>query len=346
MVPKLTRRGVVAAGAALLASSRLARPARAETKLKMILNWKYEGPQGYFFLAQDRGYFAAEGIDIAFDQGNGSGAAVPLVANGAYDLGFGDINALIELAARRTDNVPLAVAVLYNRPPFVIVTRADGPIKGPLDLPGKNLGGAANDGSLKLFPAFGKIVGIDTTKVTITTIQPNLGIQMLMRGEIDGAFGYYTTLWFGAKLAGINPATQLRFIRYGDHGMDLLSNSIIVSHALATQKPDVVRGFLRALFRGIRDTIADPDAAIAALTKREPLIRAPLEREKLEFTMRNDMSDPSIATLGLGAVDPGRLARSIQLVVTANGLTNTPKSSDVFRPDFLPPPPDRPTHLV
>ena len=75
--------------------------AHAETKIKLVLNWKYEGPQGMFFLAQDRGYFRQQGLDVAFDQGNGSGAAVPQVANGAYDMGFGDINALIELAAKK-----------------------------------------------------------------------------------------------------------------------------------------------------------------------------------------------------------------------------------------------------
>jgi NitT/TauT family transport system substrate-binding protein len=73
---------------------------QAQTKIRMVLNWKYEGPQGMFFLADDRGYFKQEGLDITFDQGNGSGAAVPQVANGAYDMGFGDINALIELSAK------------------------------------------------------------------------------------------------------------------------------------------------------------------------------------------------------------------------------------------------------
>ena len=76
-----------------------AAPAAAETKLKMMLNWKYQGPQGWFFLAQDRGYFKKAGIDITMDQGNGSGAPIPLVASGTYDVGFGDINALIQFAA-------------------------------------------------------------------------------------------------------------------------------------------------------------------------------------------------------------------------------------------------------
>ena len=55
-----------------------AAPAFAQTKLKLILNWKYQGPQGMFFLAEDLGYFKAENLDVTMDQGSGSGAAVPL----------------------------------------------------------------------------------------------------------------------------------------------------------------------------------------------------------------------------------------------------------------------------
>ena len=79
---------------------------------------------------------------------------MPLVANGTYDVGFGDINALIELAAKKPDDAPIAVYVMYNRPPFTIAVKADSPIKTPKDFEGRTLGGAANDGALKLFPAF------------------------------------------------------------------------------------------------------------------------------------------------------------------------------------------------
>ena len=77
----------LALAAAIGCTLALCAPAAAQTKLKMVLNWKYQGPQGWFFLADDRGYFKAEGLEVQMDQGNGSGAAVPLVANGTYDVG-------------------------------------------------------------------------------------------------------------------------------------------------------------------------------------------------------------------------------------------------------------------
>ncbi len=114
-----------------------ATPAAAQTKLKMVLNWKYQGPQGWFFLADDRGYFKAAGLEVTMDQGNGSGAPIPLVASGSYDVGFGDINALIQFAATKPEEAPLAVYVMYNRPPFTIAVRSDSGIKTPKDLEGK-----------------------------------------------------------------------------------------------------------------------------------------------------------------------------------------------------------------
>ncbi|MGE3991676.1 ABC transporter substrate-binding protein, partial [Pseudorhodoplanes sp.] len=185
----------VAIGGALA----FAAPAAAQTKLKMVLNWKYQGPQGWFFLADDRGYFKAEGLDVTMDQGNGSGAAVPLVANGTYDIGFGDINALIELAAKKPEEAPVAVYVMYNRPPFTVAVKADSPIKEPKDFVGKKLGGAANDGALKLFPALCKVTKVDCSKVVITNIQPNLRDQMLMLWQVFGVFGYVYTIGFSAK---------------------------------------------------------------------------------------------------------------------------------------------------
>ena len=320
-------------------------PADAQTKLKLVLNWKYQGPQGWFFLADDRGYLKAEGLEVTMDQGNGSGAAVPLVANGTYDIGFGDVNALIDLAAKKPEEAPVAIYVMYNQPPFTVAVKADGPLKSPRDFEGKTLGGAANDGALKLFPAFCKFAKIDCTKVSITNMQPNLREQMLMQGQVDGVFGYVNTIRFSAKLIGADPDKQIRFINYGDYGMDLYSNAIIVSRKLIKEKPEALKGLLRAFNKGLIDSLKEPDAAVAAVAKREPLIKVGIERERLDATLRDEMNHPEIAKIGLGSVDMGRLKRSIDILVEANALPRTPKPEDIYDPSFLPPVDELPKKL-
>ncbi|HWK96965.1 MAG TPA: ABC transporter substrate-binding protein [Pseudolabrys sp.] len=331
---------VVGLAAPLLAPA----PVAAQTKLKMVLNWKYQGPQGWFFLAEDRGYFKKAGIDIQMDQGNGSGAPIPLVANGTYDVGFGDINALIQFAATKPDEAPIAVYVMYNQPPFTVAVRADSPIKTPKDFEGKKLGGAAGDGALKLFPALCKLSKIDCTKVEITNMQPNLREQMLMNKQVDGVFGYVNTIRFSAKLMGVADK-DLRYINFGDYGMNLYSNAIIVSKKLAAEKPEVVKGLVAAINQGLQDALKDPDAAIAAVVKREPLIKPDVEKDRFMATLQDEMNAPEIAKIGLGNVDKERLKKSIDILVEANGLTRTPTVDEVFTDKFIPPVADLPKKL-
>jgi NitT/TauT family transport system substrate-binding protein len=231
--------------------------------------------------------------------------------------------------------------MIYNTPPFTIAVKSDSPIKTPKDLEGKTIGGPANDGALKLFPAFAKLAGIDASKVTITNMAPNLREQMLMRGQVDAVFGYINTIWFSAKLAGIDPEKQLRFINYGDHGMDLYSNAIIFSQSFVKENPKAVQGFLRALNKAINETVANPETAMDFAMKREPLLNRDVEKARLLATLKAEMSHPEIARIGLGDVDSERLKRSIALVVEANQLPRTPKAEEVFDRSFLPARADR-----
>lgn len=318
-------------------------PAAAQVPIKLVLNWKYEGPQAWFFLAQDKGYFKEEGLDVTIDQGEGSAASIPKVAAGAYQAGFGDLNALVDLAAKRPADAPVAVYMLYNTPPFAVVVKSDSPIKTPKDLEGKTIGGPANDGALKLFPAFAKIARIDPAKVTITNMAPNLREQMLARGQIDAGFGYVTTVSFSARGMGLDPAKDLRFIRYGDHGMDLYSNTVFFSRSFAKDNPKAVAGFVKALNRAVKDVIADPDAGVDFAIKREPLLKRDVEKDKLLATLRNDMSHPEIARIGLGDVDDARLKKDIAIVVEANALPRTPEAGEIFDRSFLPARAERPS---
>jgi len=339
------RSALLALAAAFAFSALSALPAAAQTtKLKLVLNWKYQGPQGMFFVADDKGYFKQEGLEVTLDQGNGSGAAVPLVANGTYDVGFGDINALIELAAKKPEDAPIAVYVMFNQPPFTVAVKSGSPIKTPKDFEGKTLGGAANDGALKLFPALCKLAKIDCAKVKITNMQPNLREQMLMQGQVDGVFGYVNTIRFSAKLMGVEEG-QIRFINYGDYGMDLYSNAIIVSKKLVKENPKAVAGLVRAINRGLVDSLKDIDASVAAVAKREALIKIPVEKERFIQTLKDEMNHPEIARIGLGNVDQVRLKKSIDILVEANGLPRTPAVSEIFTPAFLPDVNDLPKKL-
>src|SRR5690349_12313702 len=87
-----SRRGFLGAAVFLTLSAFSALPAAAEESVKVSLNAPFDGSNAAFFLAEERGYYAAEGIKPSFDPSGGSGEAVTRIGSGTYDFGFGDIN--------------------------------------------------------------------------------------------------------------------------------------------------------------------------------------------------------------------------------------------------------------
>ncbi|MEO0991831.1 MAG: ABC transporter substrate-binding protein, partial [Pseudomonadota bacterium] len=193
----------------------------------------------------------------------------------------------------------------------------------------------------KLFPAFSKIAGIDPGLVEWSHMDANLREQMLKNQEVEGVFGYVNTIRFSAKLSGMNPDEDIRFISYGDYGMDLYSNGLIIPKAMAAESPEMVKGMCWAINQGVKDTLADLDAAVDAVAAREPLINKAIEKERLIATLQDEMNHPELAETGLGNVDPARFKQAIDLVVKANSLPRTPDPSEIFSDAFLPPADER-----
>ena len=308
--------------------------------LRMILNTFISGPQAWFFLADDRGYLREEGIELTFTPGDTAANAVPRLAAGEFDIGYGDLNALIELAAGGSQADAIAVYATFNASPYTIAVPATSPIRSPSDLPGCTLGAHPNDAAMRLLPEFALKTGIDAARVGVdisSLPHPQMLRQMLGEGRWDGMFGFVNTLRAAAIEAGIDSVRELRFLEFRHHVPDLYGAALMTSRRLAEQEPDVVAGLVRAINRGMRDAIADIDAAIEAVARRDPAIDRRANRERLAGTRALEMSHPEGARLGIGDLDDARLQGAIDLIVTAKHHPRRPLSGEVFTRRFLPP---------
>lgn len=326
-----------AVAAALALGLVLAGPAAAETtKIKFTLGWKTQGSDAAFFLAKDKGYFAAEGLDVQIDQGEGSGATVTRIMSGAYDAGFGDINAIIQNASARPDQAPVMVYQMWNRPPFAIVVKADSTVKGPKDFEGKTLGGAQGTPTTRLLPVFAKTNGVDMDKVKVSNMAPNLQEPLLIRGEIDGALVFNITSYFNLVLNRQDPDKDYRWFSFGDYGLDLYSNGMMVSRKLMTENPKAVEGLVRAVNKATIEIGKDQEAGMAAAQNFDNLINMKVEKRRLQFAYEKLMVSPEAAEIGVGDLKDERLKRAIDIVVAGYGLTRAPEPKEIFSRAFLP----------
>jgi NitT/TauT family transport system substrate-binding protein len=326
---------IAAVAAALCVGLATSTATGAETNLKISLNAPYDGSNAAFFLAEERGYYAAEGLKVAFDPSGGSGEAVTRIGSGTYDFGFGDVNVLMEFNAKNPANAGLAVYMLYYRSPLSAGSFAKANITKPADLVGRKIGGALSDGAYKLFPAYASVAGIKADSIQWQFGDLRLRETMLLKGDVDAILGFDSTMYFNFVRQGI-PSSDIRFLYFSDAGLNIYGNAILASKKILATNPEAVKGFVAATAKGWRDAIREPRAATAALKKRSSLIDEKLETAKLEWLIKNQLVTDESNTDGLGSVRADRFAGSLKTVATAFGLPSVPAPADVFTAKFLP----------
>jgi NitT/TauT family transport system substrate-binding protein len=310
--------------------------ARAAEKVRMVLDWAFQGPQSVFVNALDKGYFAAEDLDVSIDRGFGSADAVSKLASGSYDIAFGDINSMMEFNTKNADKPQLiGIFMMYDRAPLAVVTLADS-IRNPKDLEGKKIVTSPGSADSRLFPLFAQLAGIDQSKISFLNVQPQLREPMLFKGEAQASTAFYFTSYMSFKALGLD-MSRLKAFMYADYGIKIYGNSLMTSVDYAKSRPETLAKFNRAVARSLKDVIASPEAAIASIKKRDGTINEAIEAERLKLVNEVSVLTPFVLENGFGTIDKARMEQAIEQVARALEMPRKPKVDEVFTDRFLPP---------
>jgi NitT/TauT family transport system substrate-binding protein len=134
------------------------------------------------------------------------------------------------------------------------------------------------------------------------------------------------------------PHDDIVVLLMSDYGLALYGNAIMVNPDFAKVNPNAVRAFLRAFVKGVQDTVRDPESAVKGVIKRSPTLAEASELERLKMSIAKNYVTPDVQKNGIGAVDAGRLARSIEQIAISFKFTDKPPTpADVWTAEFLPP---------
>ncbi|MCS7282220.1 MAG: ABC transporter substrate-binding protein [Anaerolineae bacterium] len=289
-------------------------------------------PMGYianvqfapWYVAVERGYFAAEGMQLAFDY-SWETDGVRLVGAGElpFAIASGD-----QVILARSQGIPVVtVASWWQRFPVAVVALEESGIRTPTDLKGRKVGipetfGASYIGWRALLAA----TGLKEEDVTLEVIGYTQ-VANLVEKRVDAAVVYANNEPIQLMQAGY----RVVLIPVADYAT-LASNGVITSERMVRERPEEVRRFVRAFLRGLQETLKDPNAAFEACRKYVEGLdqNEAVQRAVLEATLPFWQGDP------LGWSDPAAWQATVRAMQEAGLLTGPVDVERAFTNEFLP----------
>ena len=242
---------------AVVTTAAAATSAAGTTSLEVVkaglqLGWLKSVQYGGTFIAQERGYYTDEGIEIEVFPGGPNNPVDPTIVSGQALVGVG----ATDYAARANlEGAGYRIIGAKNQSHvFCITSLASNPVADPKALEdGVRLGVATIN--QPVIDAVVVLNGLDASKLTIVPTQGDPA--PLANGEVDAFLTLFTTGPIDLELQGLETESWL----LSKYGYNIFSGVAMVLESSIAERPDEVKRLLRAELRGWRDFVADPGYA-------------------------------------------------------------------------------------
>ena len=261
-------------------------------------------------LAKGKGYFTEAGLDVSFAVGRGGIDVAKQVGAGNAPLGGIVADGPIMV---RGNGVPVRIVAVFGGKGFMqLVVREDSGIEKPSDLKGKTITVMSfQDTTFYALLGLLASAGLTQNDVNIQSVGPTGVWEFVAAGK-------------SAAMAGVPdwiPPIQAAGVKVkvipSDEFFPHMAQGIAVSDDVIKQKPEMVRKFVRAALRGMKDIMDNPDKAADDFVTFVPDWKGKEGAVKFALNMYAKLVYPGQQTLG--EVDVARLAK-LQDFYVAKGL--------------------------
>ena len=290
-------------------------------------------PMGYipniqyapFYVAVEKGYFKAVGIELEFDY-KFETDGVALV--GAGELPFAVVSGEQVLLARAQGLPVTYVAAWYQQYPVSVVAKSEQNVLVPQDLKGKKIGlpglFGANYIGLRALLNAGKLTEDDVTLDAIGFNQ----VELVAAGQQDIIVGYAANEPLQLRAQGI-AVTEIRVADYAQ----LAANGLLASEKVLAEDPELVRAFVGAFLQGLKATIDDPEEAFTISEKYIEgfsQLDADVQKQVLTTSVEQWKTDR------LGYSDPQAWENMQDVLLEMGLLTEKMDLAKAFTNEFIP----------
>lgn len=272
---------LIFAAAAVLGVAAAFAPAQAQSakpvKVDMRLDWKPGAQHASFYYAREKGYYAAEGIDLNIIPGSGSSDSVKQLGSRAIDIALVDALVLVQAAAQR---VPVkSIAAHYQRTPITLMSPKAKPVTSVRQLLGDVKLGSKKGSST--YQGLIALLGANNIKMEqIKLVDIGFGVQPLLVKQVDAIMGFTMNEPIEAESHGM----PIHEILIADAGVNAYGLTISSNDQFIAKNGALLTRFLRATKKAVMESSSAKQAVIQAVVKAVPEVDAAREMKVLERT--------------------------------------------------------------
>lgn len=233
-----------------------ASPAAAAERISVLLDWAFLPYHAPFLLAQDRGFYREEGLEVIIEQGRGSASSAVVVGQGNFDLGHINVTNAAQAIGK---GVPLKVVAVYQHRSSASFVGIDGNVdlQDPGSLKGIKIGstpGGSDALSLALFTRLNEIPKEELNVISLDGAAKRAALLNKTVDVVSGDSHAYAAILRGQ---GVEPVV----LQLSDYGVPLLGFGFVANESFLERAPQAIEKFLKATKRGFQLAVSDPKAA-------------------------------------------------------------------------------------
>ena len=319
-------RGLVRAAAALLAVG-FAGAAMAQD-VNVRFSWKLKGEYAPMYVAQEKGYYKQEGLNVRLGEGAGAQAALGALLQGQEDAVL--LPGIFALTAI-TKGMPVKLIALYHpQTPMAIISYPDNPIRTPKDLEGKTIPHSVGETATSYLDVLCKLNNVDCTKINKVQMAPQARASQFVARKVDGLSVYQTNDL--PLIEAQQKDANFVVLDLPKHGLQVPGMALVTSDKLIAEKPEALRKLLRATGKAVGDAQKDP--ADAARMMLKSWSGGPAETIVIKQVKATVDAIPASGGRPVGWIDDKVIAAALEILQNAKEI-EAPKPLNTYYTNTL-----------